>query len=180
MSTTSSDNEYQSADSPRKCITKHPFTPHEDQILIRFIMMNGPQNWSTLASLLYNRTPKQCRERWHNHLDPKINKGPWTYSEDCIIAEKQRELGNKWADIARFLPGRTDTLVKNRWNTSVKARCNELLRKNTPCMQTQFDESFNNFLSSLQLPRKFDVSFTQIPPLMQRPSAQTVLFGHPN
>ena len=107
-------------------ISKRTFSPSEDQILIRYIYQNGPKNWGMLANVLPGRTPKQCRERWHNHLDPRINKGPWTLEEDKILAEKQKILGNKWSDIAKFLPGRTDTLVKNRWNTSVKGRLDEL------------------------------------------------------
>ena len=30
------------------------------------------------------RTGKQCGEEWHNHLDPHINKSPWTDSEEDI------------------------------------------------------------------------------------------------
>jgi hypothetical protein len=86
------------------------------------VRANGPGNWHFVASSLENRTPKQCRERWHNHLDPSIAKGRWSAAEDQILAEKHAILGNKWADIARFLPGRTDTLVRNRWNTSVRCR----------------------------------------------------------
>lgn len=106
-------------------ITKRPFTIEEDKKLIQFVCINGPRNWGQLARQLTNRTPKQCRERWNNQLNPAINKGPWTHEEDTILAQKQRQLGNKWAEIARFLPGRTDTLVKNRWNTSVKNRVHE-------------------------------------------------------
>jgi hypothetical protein len=107
---------------PRAQVYKQPFTQEEDQVILDFVRANGAKNWNCVASELDGRTPKQCRERWHNHLDPSIHKGPWSAEEDLILAEKQAVLGNKWAGIARFLPGRTDTLVKNRWNTSVRQR----------------------------------------------------------
>jgi hypothetical protein len=107
---------------PRAPVYKQPFTHDEDQAILDFVRANGAKNWNYLASELGGRTPKQCRERWHNHLDPSIHKGPWSADEDQTLAEKQFVLGNKWAEIARFLPGRTDTLVKNRWNTSVRQR----------------------------------------------------------
>jgi myb proto-oncogene protein len=53
-----------------------------------------------------NRSGKQCRERWHNHLDPSINKDYWTEKEENVLFMKHMEYGNKWSDIAKFLPGR--------------------------------------------------------------------------
>ena len=32
---------------------------------------------SVIADLFPGRTGKQCRERWHNHLNPGIKKGDW-------------------------------------------------------------------------------------------------------
>lgn len=44
--------------------------------------------------------------RWHNHLDPAIKKDAWTEEEDSILFYHHQVYGNKWAEIARFLPGR--------------------------------------------------------------------------
>jgi hypothetical protein len=36
------------------------------------------------------RTGKQCRERWHNHLDPSIKKSTWTREEDKILIDAHK------------------------------------------------------------------------------------------
>jgi len=58
--------------------------------------------------------------RWHNHLDPNINKAPWTQEEDSLIMELYHEFGSQWNRIASSLEGRTDNSVKNHFNSSLK------------------------------------------------------------
>lgn len=63
-------------------LVKGPWTKEEDEIVIRLVKEYGANNWSSISKFLPGRIGKQCRERWHNHLNPEINKDRWTEEED--------------------------------------------------------------------------------------------------
>ena len=99
-------------------LVKGQWSAQEDAMLVTLVS-EGFKNWGQLAGHMPGRTSKQCRERWCHHLDPSIKKGDYTPEEDQIILEMQEKHGNKWAQIATLLPGRTESAVKVRWNQSI-------------------------------------------------------------
>ncbi|CAD8112214.1 unnamed protein product [Paramecium primaurelia] len=107
-----------------------PFTQDEDQALLNIINKyqecEQGQKWSLIANELNlhsrnYRSSKQCRERWLNHLNPKIRKDPWKDDEDFLLLNYIIEHGRKWADISKLFNGtRSENNVKNRFNSLVK------------------------------------------------------------
>ena len=73
----------------------HTWNEVEDEALCKLVETYGNKKWTMICQQLnvqlYNsesiRHPRQCRERWYNHLDPTLLKADWSLQEDLIILE---------------------------------------------------------------------------------------------
>ncbi|KAJ9562495.1 hypothetical protein OSB04_007655 [Centaurea solstitialis] len=105
-------------DRRKTLIIKGQWNSQEDRLLVQLVKQHGDSKWSKIAEKLPGRIAKQCRDRWQNHLRPDITKDAWSEEEDRVLIAIHKEVGNKWSEIARRMPGRSENTIKNHWNAT--------------------------------------------------------------
>jgi len=107
---------------------KGSWTREEDNILKDKRALYG-RKWAKIATHLPGRQGKQCRERYVNHLDPDLKKGQWTDDEEALLIVLHERHGNRWANIAKDLEGRSDNDIKNHWYSAINRKFHQFGRE---------------------------------------------------
>ncbi|KAG1777822.1 pre-mRNA splicing factor component-domain-containing protein [Suillus placidus] len=86
----------------------------EDEVLKAAIAKYGKNQWARISSLLVRKTPKQCKARWYEWLDPSIKKTEWSKTEDEKLMHLAKIMPTQWRTIAPAV-GRTATQCLERY-----------------------------------------------------------------
>lgn len=100
----------------RPGLKKGGWSEDEDSTLRSLVEIHGTHKWALFEKYIPGRLGKQCRERWHEVLDPSIKSGPWSEEEEKLLTECRIKFGNRWVEIAKLIPGRPANSVKNKFH----------------------------------------------------------------
>ncbi|TPX12006.1 uncharacterized protein E0L32_007309 [Thyridium curvatum] len=90
------------------------WTNIEDEILKASVSKYGLNQWARVSSLLARKTPKQCKARWQEWLDPSIKKIEWSKEEDEKLLHLAKLMPTQWRTIAPIV-GRTANQCLERY-----------------------------------------------------------------
>ncbi|KAG9284329.1 hypothetical protein G9A89_007484 [Geosiphon pyriformis] len=86
----------------------------EDEILKAAVSKYGKNQWARISSLLVRKSPKQCKARWYEWLDPSIKKTEWSKEEDEKLLHLAKLMPTQWRTIAPIV-GRTPSQCLERY-----------------------------------------------------------------
>jgi hypothetical protein len=100
----------------RATVRADNWTAVEDSKLKDAFQIHDGKNWGAIASLVSDRTPKQCRNRWqHFSIPTPGRRGKWTEDDVIKLKAAVQTHGKDWAAIAELVPGRTKGQCRSTW-----------------------------------------------------------------
>jgi hypothetical protein len=113
------------------------FAQEDDKALAQLVGSLGTENWTLIAQKMsHGFTGRQCRDRWHNYVDPDLNKLSWTETEDQKILQEYARIGPRWVALGAQNGGRTANSVRNRVSLLLRRKAKALGRRELPAIAT--------------------------------------------
>lgn len=100
-------------------ISHEPWTEEEDELLKSLVQrytVDDKVRWAKVAQHLPGRRDTQCRARWCYNVNPELNLSAWSDEELKTFLLLKHELGNRWTEMEKRLPGRSVNALLSRWH----------------------------------------------------------------
>lgn len=94
-----------------------------------------------------------------------MKKGPLSAEEERIVFNGQLIHGNKWADIAKLLKGRTDNVVKNHFYSTLRRQLRNTMRKALGDHEAEPEEISVEYFKKMMTDLNLDYSMISNPNL---------------
>lgn len=127
---------------------KDKWTEDLDNALCNIVEHLGTHDWASVAMKINSQYPnaqkssKQCRSRWQDHLSAENAKEPWSEKEEFLMILAHKHQKNHWANIAESLKGRNNNSIKNRFYSIFRRIKNKLIKN---------DHGFSSKLELLEM-----------------------------
>jgi hypothetical protein len=112
----------------------------EQEDYLKTVVTNiGTNNWSEVVKAINVKFPSSlktkqaCRERWHNRLDPSINRSPWAHEEEAALILAHMKYQNRWVEIASLLNRRDNCMIKNKFYSIFRRVKNKVKHRDYTC-----------------------------------------------
>ncbi|KAI9271847.1 hypothetical protein BDA99DRAFT_501161 [Phascolomyces articulosus] len=125
-------------------IRRQRWVTEEDEALIGAVAAYGVGNWNKVQRHVPGRTDMQCRERYMNVLDPKLNFSKITDEEKTKLIKLVEQHGRRWSHLTQFFPGRTDNHLYRAWMGATKKKDKRKNTQSTTSTPEAIDKSTAN------------------------------------
>ena len=110
-------------DPPNK---RKRWSADEDEKLKSGVSQLGENSWRRVSEeFVCTRSPRQCRERWKRCFSTNEDT-PWDDCSDIRLLQLYKKYGPNWKVISKFISGKSEINVKNRYNYLVYKWIREL------------------------------------------------------